>query len=142
MYSLQASTDQDATSSPPTFSPSDSLANSTNNIMPTAASGAYIANSNGKRPHGALTNGGEEDEVENMPNAGSNKPVKTHNASGYRWARAEDEPGYSWSNKKAFDEMNKAWDNLVHKDAMVKGRFGDPLEIAEKESVLLESIKG
>lgn len=86
--------------------------------MPTAASGSYIANSNGKRPHGALTNGAEEDEVENMPNAG--KPVKTHNGSGYRWTRAEDEPGYSWSNKKAFDEMNKAWDGLVHKDAMVK----------------------
>lgn len=87
--------------------------------MPTAASGAYIANSNGKRPHGALTNGAEEDEVENMPNVG--KPVKTHHGSGYRWARAEDEPGYSWSNKKAFDEMNKAWEGLVHKDAGVKG---------------------
>lgn len=133
--------------------------------MPTAASGSYIANSNGKRPHGALTNGAEEDEVENMPNAG--KPVKTHNGSGYRWTRAEDEPGYSWSNKKAFDEMNKAWDGLVHKDAMVKcecfsvgaviltsalegsnadlctsGRFGDPLDVADKEqSVLLGDIK-
>jgi len=109
------------TSSPPTtLSPSESQ---TIPNMPTSASGAHLANSNGKRPHGALLNGGEEDEsVETMPNTGrSNAPVQTHANSGYRWSRAEDEPGYAWSNKKAMDEMGRAWDGLVHKDLAVKG---------------------
>jgi hypothetical protein len=91
--------------------------------MPTTASGTHLANSNGKRPHGSLSNGADEDEtVETMPNAGrSNTPTQTHASSGYRWTRAEDEPGYAWTNKKAFDEMGRAWELLAHKDATVKG---------------------
>lgn len=92
--------------------------------MPTAASGARIANSNGKRPHGALLNGGEEDDADTMPNAGrQNHPVQTHASSGYRWSRPEDEPGFGWTNKKAYDEMTRTWEGLVHKDSMVKGEF-------------------
>jgi hypothetical protein len=84
-----------------------------------------MANSNGKRPHGALQNGAEEDEaVETLPNAGRpNLPVQTHASSGYRWTRAEDEPGYAWLNKKAADEMNRAVDSLAHKDIAVKGEL-------------------
>jgi hypothetical protein len=109
------------TSSPPTtLSPAESQ---TTPNMPTAASGANLANSNGKRPHGALLNGAEEDEsVESMPNtARSNLPVQTHASSGYRWSRPEDEPGYAWTNKKAVDEMGRAMDGLVHKDFAVRG---------------------
>lgn len=109
------------TSSPPTtLSPAESQ---TTPNMPTAASGAHLANSNGKRPHGALLNGGEEDEaVESMPNtARSNAPVHTHASSGYRWSRPEDEPGYAWRNKKATDEMARALDGLVHKDLDIRG---------------------
>jgi hypothetical protein len=129
--------------------------------MPTAASGANLANSNGKRPHGAL-NGEEEDEaVETMPNtARSNLPEQTHASSGYRWSRPEDEPGYAWKNKKAVDEMARALDGLVHKDCAIRGeltvdllkkreadiwdllgRYGDPLEVAEREPALLASLK-
>jgi len=133
--------------------------------MPTSASGANLANSNGKRPHGSLSNGADDDEaVETMPNAGrSNAPTQTHASSGYRWTRAEDEPGYAWTNKKAFDEMGRAWDVLAHRDVVVKGmtlrmlyvgiegcladicydtgRYGDPLEVAEREAALLASLK-
>lgn len=133
--------------------------------MPTAASGTHLANSNGKRPHGALLNGAEETEaVETMPNTGrTNVPTQTHAGSGYRWSRAEDEPGYAWTNKKALDEMGRAWDALAHKDIAVKGkryrlrgcgqqdskayrrdnigRYGDPLEVAEREPALLASLK-
>jgi hypothetical protein len=132
--------------------------------MPTAASGTNMANSNGKRPHGALQNGAEEDEaVETLPNAGRpNLPVQTHASSGYRWTKTEDEPGYAWLNKKAADEMNRAVDSLAHKDIAVKGelrrvtkfswdsqanvyshagRYGDPLELAEREAALLASLK-
>lgn len=133
--------------------------------MPTAASGTHLANSNGKRPHGALLNGAEEAEaVETMPNTGrTNVPTQTHPSSGYRWSRTEDEPGYAWTNKKALDEMGRAWDALAHKDIAVKGkldresdcvqqdsqadrcdilgRYGDPLEVAEREPALLESLK-
>jgi hypothetical protein len=132
--------------------------------MPSAASGTHMANSNGKRPHGALQNGAEEDEaVETLPNAGrSSLPVQTHASSGYRWSRPEDEPGYAWLNKKAYDEMTRAMDSLAHKDIAVKGelshdrsspissqtdnhshagRYGDPLELAEREAALLASLK-
>jgi hypothetical protein len=52
-------------------------------------------------------------------------PVQTHASSGYRWTRAEDEPGYAWSNKKALDEMGRALDSLAHKDVAVKGMIED-----------------
>lgn len=122
-----APTDQDShmTSSPPAaalLSPADSQSQ-TLPTMPTSASGAHLANSNGKRPHGSLSNGADEDEaVETMPNAGrSNAPTQTHASSGYRWIRAEDEPGFAWNNKKALDEMGRAWDSLAHRDVVVKG---------------------
>jgi hypothetical protein len=113
------------TSSPPgLLSPAESQSQTLPN-MPTVASGTHMANSNGKRPHGALQNGVEEDEaVETLPNAGrSNLLVQTHASSGYKWSRAEDEPGYAWSNKKAQDEMNRAMDSLAHKDIAVKGEL-------------------
>ena len=50
-------------------------------------------------------------------------PTKTHERSGYQWSRAEDEPGYAWTNKKAVDEYHRAADALVHKDSMVKGEL-------------------
>ena len=113
------------TSSPPAaalLSPAGSQSQ-TLPTMPTSASGAHLANSNGKRPHGSLSNGADEDEaVETMPNAGrGNAPTQTHASSGYRWTRAEDEPGYAWNNKKALDEMGRAWDALAHRDVVVKG---------------------
>ncbi|GAB7325603.1 hypothetical protein MBLNU13_g09594t2 [Cladosporium sp. NU13] len=142
---MSAPADQDShmTSSPPALlSPADSQSQ-TLPTMPTSASGAHLANSNGKRPHGSLSNGADEDEaVETMPNAGrSNPPTQTHASSGYRWTRAEDEPGYAWTNKKALDEMGRAWDSLAHRDVVVKGRYGDPLEVAEREAALLASLK-
>lgn len=50
-------------------------------------------------------------------------PTRTHQQSGYAWSRAEDEPGYSWLNQKAVDEASRAWEALVHKDAMVKSKL-------------------
>lgn len=142
-----APTDQDShmTSSPPAalLSPTESQSQSqTLPNMPTAASGAHLANSNGKRPHGALQNGGEEDEaVETMPNASrSNMPVQTHASSGYRWTRAEDEPGYAWTNKKALDEMGRAWDLLAHKDIAVKGKSSHVLRLSTSWTTELTMI--
>lgn len=86
-------------------------------------------------------------------------PVKTHQASGYTWNKIEDEPGYGWMNKKALDEHNRAVDQLVHRDHQVKSewiatltvrggadstiadRYGDPFEMADKEQVMLNSLK-
>ena len=118
--------------------------------MPTSASGATLANANGKRPINTISNGAEDADVEEMAamqppnnqssgtttlpsitssNAGNvgkmrqqqEFPTKTHQASGYSWNKAEDEPGHAWLNKKALDEYHRAWDALVHKDSMVKG---------------------
>lgn len=57
-------------------------------------------------------------------------PTKTHQPSGYTWSRAEDEPGYSWQNKKAMDEANRAWDSLQHKESMIKSEcYNTSLEL-------------
>jgi hypothetical protein len=53
-------------------------------------------------------------------------PAKTHAPSGYSWARPEDEPGHAWLNPKAMDEATRAWENLVHKESMVKGKSRFP----------------
>lgn len=48
------------------------------------------------------------DELAAMANgkARQDMPVRTHQASGFQWQRAEDEPGYGWLNKKAVDEFS------------------------------------
>lgn len=62
--------------------------------------------------------------------ARQDQPAKTHERGGYTWTRAEDEPGYSWLNKKATDEYTRAWEALQHKDAMVKSELMDAFEAA------------
>ena len=49
--------------------------------------------------------------------------VRTHANSGYQYSKIEDEPGYSWMNKKAQDEFTRAWDGMQHKEHMVKREF-------------------
>ncbi|KAK4507748.1 hypothetical protein PRZ48_001483 [Zasmidium cellare] len=112
--------------------------------MPTSASGSSIANSNGKRPIQTISNGNDDvEELAAMANgkARQDAPAKTHQLSGYSWNRAEDEPGYAWTNKKAQDEYARAWEGVQHKDAMVKNRYGDPFEAVEREQAILASLK-
>ena len=100
--------------------------------MPTAASGAVLANSNGKRPHGTIddstsslasTNGGGNTAGGvNGGRRGEFTP-KTHEASGYTWDRAEDEPGWAWLNKRAHDEFGRAAEGLVHVGGMIRGKL-------------------
>ncbi|KAK5717997.1 hypothetical protein LTR15_008840 [Elasticomyces elasticus] len=110
------------------------------------------ANSNGKRPLNTISNGNGEDPNAAIDLAGAapvmeprapkkqDFPEKKHQ-SGYTWDRFEDEPGYQWLSKKALDERNRAWDSMVHKDHMVKNRYGDVFEMAEKEQAMLNSLK-
>lgn len=113
-------------------SPPDSQHSRAAPIMP-SSSGAS-ANANGKRPLKEV-NGLEGDDEEldiarsnnaAMPPKKADLPPQTHQASGYTWTRAEDEPGYSWLNKKAQDEAQRAWDGMVHREHMVKGKSGLP----------------
>ena len=100
------------------LSPPDSQHRS---AMPASASGSAGANANGKRPINTISNGAEEvEELGQKPR--QEFPTKTHERSGYKWSRAEDEPGYAWLNKKSMDEYHRTWDSLVHKDAMVRGK--------------------
>lgn len=46
----------------------------------------------------------------------ANGAGSVHAASGYRWSREEDAPGYRWKNKKATEEAARAWDSLVGKE--------------------------
>ncbi|KAK3680559.1 hypothetical protein LTR37_021166 [Vermiconidia calcicola] len=130
------------TAQPGVVSPPDSQHRS---AMPPSATGAAISNANGKRPINTISNGADEEELAGMLGANGKTrqefPPKTHERSGYTWNRAEDEPGYAWLNKKAVDEYQRAWDSLVHKDHMVKGRYGDPFEAVDKERALLNSLK-
>ena len=122
-----------------TLSPPDSQHRS---VMPTSASGAAIANANGKRPLNTISNGADEtEEVAAMQAGGSGVSgvsgagkaavrtdraefaTKTHERSGYQWNREEDTPAYAWMNKKALDEYHRAIDGLVHKEVMVRGEF-------------------
>lgn len=83
---------------------------------------------------------------------------QVHKQSGYTWTREADEPGFTWKNKKATDEMQRTSDGLAHRDLMVKGRlvarwcmgrgglgtdgpragrYGDPVEVAAKEREMM-----
>lgn len=110
------------TTNPAILSPPDSQHRDTH-AMPTSAPGVAGANANGKRPIQTISNGA--DELAAMTGVGVTKvrqdfPPKTHQLSGYTWSRVEEEPGYAWTNKKAVDEMHRAWDQLLHRDYMVK----------------------
>ena len=43
----------------------------------------------------------------------------------------EDSPGWGWKNKKAQDEMARAWDNVVDRDFSLK-EYGDIMMIANQ----------
>ncbi|KAK5167958.1 uncharacterized protein LTR77_006525 [Saxophila tyrrhenica] len=122
-----------------TLSPPDSQHRSNSNAM---------SNANGKRPLNTISNGPDEEEMvvtssspTAQPKARQEFATKVHERSGYSWNRVEDEPGYAWNNKKAVSEFHQAWDNLVQKDHMVKGRYGDPFEAADRERAVMNSLK-
>lgn len=100
-----------------------------------AARGAS-SNANGKRPRKDISNGFDtEDEIPSARQARSTQTSSTapanssaplgetreHAASGYKWNKQEDEPGYAWTNKKAVDEHNRALDALIHRDVVIAG---------------------
>lgn len=100
----------------------------------TISSSSSGANANGKRPLNHISNGVDtaEEDAERLARAGvSSRPgssdasatftPQVHAKSGYTWDRPEDAPGYGWSNKKAQDEYNRAWEHVVHKQLAVKG---------------------
>jgi len=95
----------------------------------TLTSTSTMSNSNGKRPLNTISNGtdtllsGEtRSKTRSTPAQAQDFPPRTHAASGYTWSRHEDEPGYAWSNKKALDERQRAWEGLVHKELMVRSK--------------------
>jgi hypothetical protein len=122
---------------PTTLSPPASQARGSMSSGATTTT-AFGANSNGKRPLNTISNeiDDEREELDTMANNTKQRqdfPTKTHNRSGYTWSRSEDEPGFSWLNGKAQDEAARAWETLVHKEAMVKNRYGDIFDMVEKE---------
>ncbi|KJY01554.1 hypothetical protein TI39_contig287g00026 [Zymoseptoria brevis] len=127
-------TPKDLTS--PAISPPDS--------QPRNASGSSIANSNGKRPIQTIMNGmDDQEELAAMVNSKARQefPTRTHKETGYSWSRAEDEPGHTWTNKKAHDEYNRAWDNMVHKDNAIRNKYGDPFKLVENERATAASLQ-
>ena len=83
------------------------------------------ANANGKRPLSTLDVNGDAPPFVRSDWAPPTEPaiVHTHEASGYKWTRQEDEPGWAWKNKKALDEYHRAYDTLIMKDFKIGGEF-------------------
>lgn len=166
MLSSPSDSDADNTTQTPqastssTLSPPDSQHRGTRSSnMPTTASGSAVANANGKRPLNTISNGDVEDGTRAIDQPRREFPTKTHPASGYKWDRAEDEPGYAWMSKKAKDEFQRAWEGMAHKDHMTlgmspqlrqreggsangcTGKYGDPFDIADNERAIKESLQ-
>nr|POE47674.1 hypothetical protein CFP56_01005 [Quercus suber] len=116
------------TSSGNILSPPDSQHRETRSTMSESAHGASIANSNGKRPLQTISNGLDDDlNSQDLAKAPGTERVLEHPAkmvsSGYSWTRAEDEPGWSWLNKKAIDEHHRAYDSLLHREINIGSGF-------------------
>ena len=127
-----------ASLSPPNSQGGVALPNTT---MPSVAPSASGANVNGKRPLDSLDAQGDamaaaaaglgSDGLGAAPPAvgaggegGRPTKVHTHAESGYSWSKIEDAPGWSWQNRKALDEAQRAWETgVVGKDRTVKGQF-------------------
>ncbi|KAF2813259.1 uncharacterized protein BDZ99DRAFT_460534 [Mytilinidion resinicola] len=79
-------------------------------------------NENGKRVLNATPASG-------MPKfAATGSGEHQHKPSGYTWDKAEDEPGYAWLNKRAMEEYYRASEQIVDKNAMIRNKYGDPLD--------------
>ncbi|GAM86144.1 hypothetical protein ANO11243_041550 [Dothideomycetidae sp. 11243] len=59
----------------------------------------------------AATNGQQDPAAE--------QTVHTHEASGYSWTQAEDEPGWAWRNKRALEEAERAWSNVLNRERRI-----------------------
>lgn len=129
MLSSPSDSDADNTQTPiaqasSVLSPPDSQQRATRSSnMPTAASSSAVANANGKRPLNTISNGVEDGEngARPMDQPRREFPTKTHAASGYKWDRSEDEPGFAWLSKKARDEFERAMGGMAHRESMVLG---------------------
>lgn len=117
------------------FVPSDSQAEKATRNMAVHSSNA---NANGKRPLHDISNGADGEfsnpeqtmrmgvapagsTTEAAANTQEQVFVEQVHASGYKWTKPEDAPGYGWYNKKASEEYSRAVELLVHKEHMVKG---------------------
>jgi len=76
-------------------------------------------NANGKRP---------------LSQAQAQAPAAASDAShhdpetGYRWSRAEDQPGFDWMNNRAREDEAKALDMILDLGRQIKTKYGDPLD--------------
>ncbi|PVH98779.1 hypothetical protein DM02DRAFT_530535 [Periconia macrospinosa] len=54
--------------------------------------------------------------------------VHTDPATGYKWSKQEDQPGYEWKNNRAREDEARALEQIVDKGSQIKRRYGDPLK--------------
>ncbi|KAH7114236.1 hypothetical protein B0J11DRAFT_540465 [Dendryphion nanum] len=52
----------------------------------------------------------------------------TDQETGYQWNKQEDQPGWEWKNTRAKEEEHRSWESIIDKGAMIKTRYGDPLD--------------
>lgn len=45
-------------------------------------------------------------------------------ATGYRWIRREDQPGYDWKNTKAKEDEARALEQMSEKENQIKRKLG------------------
>ncbi|KAK3063396.1 hypothetical protein LTS18_000717 [Coniosporium uncinatum] len=98
--------------------PSSSLFSNLTSNPSASASASYSSNN-------LTTNAANNDSTTTQNNAPAQ--TKTHKSSNYTWTRAEDEPGYSWRNKRAQEDMQRCWEQVVGKEVAIGARYGDML---------------
>ncbi|KAF2862727.1 hypothetical protein K470DRAFT_268685 [Piedraia hortae CBS 480.64] len=60
------------------------------------------------------------------------KKIYMHTRSSYTWSRPEDAPGFTWKEMTILS-MRPNRKKFVHLEHVVRGRYGDPFELAEGE---------
>lgn len=60
------------------------------------------------------------------------KDVKIHHKSGYTWSKSEDEPGYTFMNKRALEESERAWSCVLGKERKIGSKSIPPTSHFDK----------
>ncbi|KAF2189673.1 hypothetical protein K469DRAFT_723600 [Zopfia rhizophila CBS 207.26] len=106
--------------SPPNSQGPSHLASRDESVSTALSGSPSTLNANGKRVHPS-----------GLPTATSSlasSNIHVDEETGYTWAKQEDQPGYEWKNPRAREEESRALDQIIDKGAMIKLRYGDPLD--------------
>ncbi|CAI6250187.1 unnamed protein product [Periconia digitata] len=89
------------------------------------SSSSDILNSNGKRNLPPSASG---EAAATVMSSSVPRTWQTDPTTGYRWFKAEDQPGYEWMNNRAREDALRALNEIVDRESQIKRKYGDPLK--------------